>query len=213
MLFSLGYLFQDKYGKQLHDQFVAFDKELFNEMCYYLKEKLEDNHCYNIKRVFEDFTSYIKEKRKEEKQSGAKKLPYCIGCISVTPLRVLYQRMESTIGNRALRMPQFGGEDMFLLIHIREEDNQKLKDFDPSIKRRLKSKMLHGIKALGKTYRLFGTSTSQLKEMSFWFVALQDISIEEAWRFLGDFSGIKNVANYVARIGLYFSTSQETQVY
>ncbi len=212
MLFSLGYLFQDKYGKQLHDRFVAFDKELFNEMCYYLKGKLEENHCYKVPRVFEDFAGYIKEKRKEEKQSGAKKLSYCIGCVSVTPLRVLYQRMESTIGNRALRMPQFGGEDNFLLIRIREEDNEKLKDFDQSIKRRLKSKMLHGVKVLGKTYRLFGTSSSQLREMSFWFIDIGHKPIEQAWKEWGDFSGITNVANYVARIGLYFTTSYTTGV-
>jgi hypothetical protein len=214
MLYSMGYLFQDKYSKQIHDQFVTFNKELFNNMCYYLKEKLEENHCYKLKRIFNDFDVYMKEKHKEEEgESLEKKQPYSIGCVSLTPLRVLYQRMDSSKGNRALRMPQFGGEDMFLLVHIREEDNRILKDFDPSIKRRLKSKMLHGIQAMGKTYRLFGTSTSQLKEMSFWFAAIQDKSIEEAWKFLGDFSGIKNVANYVARIGLYFSTSQETQVY
>ncbi len=65
---------------------------------------------------------------------------------------------------------------------------------------------------MNRTYRLFGTSTSQLKEMSFWFVAIEDKSIEEAWTLLGDFSGIKNVANYVARIGLYFSTSRQTAV-
>ena len=101
---------------------------------------------------------------------------------------------------------------MFLLVHIREEDNQKLKDFDSLIKRRLKSKMLHGIKAMGKTYRLFGTSTSQLKEMSFWFVAIENKSIEDAWEILGDFSSVKNIAKHVARVGLYFSTSQETEV-
>ena len=37
MLYSMGYIFQDKYSKQTHDQFVTFDKGLFNDMCYYLK--------------------------------------------------------------------------------------------------------------------------------------------------------------------------------
>jgi hypothetical protein len=212
MLYSMGYVFQDKYSKQTHDQFVAFNKELFNNMCYYLKEKLEQNHCYKVKRIFDDFDNYLKEKHKEEEQLPVKKSPYCIGCVSLTPLRVLYQKMENSIGNRALRMAQFGGEDMFLLVHIREEDNQKLNDFDASIKRRLRSKMLYGIKAMNRTYRLFGTSTSQFKEMSFWFVDIQNKSIEDAWKILGDFSAIKNVANYVARIGLYFSTTHETQV-
>ncbi|CAF1643998.1 unnamed protein product [Rotaria sp. Silwood1] len=212
MLYSMGYLFQDKYSKQIHDQFIAFDKELFNNMCYYLKEKLEENHCYMLKRIFDEYDTYLKEKRKEDQEYPVQKLSYCIGCISLTPLRLIYQKMESSIGNRALRMKQFGGEDMFLLVHIREEDNQALKDFDISIKRRLKSKMMHGIKAMGRTYRLFGTSTSQLKEMSFWFAAIEDRPIEKAWEELGDFSLINNVAKYVARIGLYFSTSHATGV-
>ncbi|CAF4203221.1 unnamed protein product, partial [Rotaria sordida] len=55
MLYSMGYVFQDKYSKQMHDQFVAFDKELFNNMCYYLKEKLEENHCYMLNRIFDEY--------------------------------------------------------------------------------------------------------------------------------------------------------------
>ncbi|CAF1024519.1 unnamed protein product [Adineta steineri] len=214
MLYSLGYLFQDKYGGQRHSEFIDYIKnDSFNDMCYYLKEKLEENHCYKVKRIFIDFEAYMKEKRKEEKPLNVKKPTYCFGCISITPLRILYQKMETSIGNRALRMPQLSGEDNFLLIHIREEDNKILKDFDESVTCRLKSKMLNGIKAMNKTYRLFGTSTSQLKEMSFWFLAnSENKSIEELWRVLGDFSSIKNVANYVARIGLYFSTSNETDI-
>jgi len=210
MLYSMGYIFQDKYSKQTHDQFVAFDKKLFNKMCYYLKEKLEENHCYKLKRIFNDFDIYMKEKRKEEQESSEEKFSYCIGCVSITPLRLIYQKMESSVGNRALRMKQFGGEDMFLLVHIREEDNKTLKDFDSSIKRRLKSKMLHGIKAMNRTYRLFGTSTSQLKEMSFWFVALQDISIEEAWRFLGDFQYKKCCKLCSSNWSLFFNISRNT---
>lgn len=60
--------------------------------------------------------------------------------------------------------------------------------------------MLHEIKTFRKTYRLFRTSTSQLKEMSFWFLHFQDRQIEEAWTILGDFQSIKNVPNYVTRI-------------
>jgi hypothetical protein len=71
----MGYIFQDKYSKQTHDQFVTFDKELFNNMCYYLKEKLEENHCYKVKRIFDDFNAYMKEKRREKQKPPAEKLP------------------------------------------------------------------------------------------------------------------------------------------
>ncbi|UJR11489.1 hypothetical protein I4U23_015669 [Adineta vaga] len=48
--------------------------------------------------------------------------------------------------------------------------------------------------------------------MSFWFLANGNRSIEDAWKELGDFSDIKNVATYIARIGLYFSTSKDTKI-
>ncbi|CAF1208987.1 unnamed protein product, partial [Didymodactylos carnosus] len=38
---------------------------------------------------------------------------------------------------------------------------------------KLFTKMLHGIKAMGRTYRLFGASSSQLRDMSFWFISFQ----------------------------------------
>lgn len=113
MLYSMGYVFQKKYSKEIHEEFLRFNKEFFNDMCYYLKEKLEENHCYKLKRIFIDFNNYIK---KEECSSENKFVKYSIGCLSITSLRVVYQRMDSTIGNRALRMKEFGGEDMFLLV-------------------------------------------------------------------------------------------------
>ena len=212
MLFSMGYVFSDKYSQKLHQKFSEFDKELFNTMCYYLKDQLKENHCYHITRVFDDFNDYWKEKRREKKNSIQELLPYSVGCILITPLRIVYERMEATKGNRAIRVASLGGPDMFVLVHIREEDGSKLRSFDRVMKSRLREKMLNGMEVVGKNYRLFGTSTSQLKEMSFWFFTSETRTIEEGWRELGDFSGIKNVANYIARIGLYFSTSQKTGV-
>lgn len=72
--------------------------------------------------------------------------------------------------------------------------------------------MLNGLKVMGRTYRFFGASNSQLREMSLWFIANQNRSIEEAWKVFGEFSAIKNVATFIARIGLYFTTTRETQV-
>ena len=212
MLYSMGYVFQDKYSAKFHDEFIRFAKneDQFNEICYYLKEKLQENHCYGLKMIFKDYPNYIQQKRQESSNNNT--LSYKIGCVSLTPLRLVYQPMTSSIGNRVIRNPEFGGADNFLLVHIREEDNQPLKDFDSSVRRRLKRKMANGIQVMGKTYRLFGTSTSQMKEMSFWFLDLKNRSLEDAWKLLGDFNSIKNVAQYVARIGLFFSTARRTNL-
>jgi hypothetical protein len=211
MLYSMGYVFQDKYSKQLHDHFCGLDNEQFIQMCYYLKEKLEEDHCYNLEGVFDKFIADTKGKCKEE-QCLSNGLSFLTGCITITPLRLLYQKEESHEGNRALRAREFGEEDTFLLVRIREEDGQALHCCDSSIQVRLRSKILHGIRVMGRTYRFFGASNSQLREMSLWFIANENRSVEEAWKVFGDFSAINNVATFIARIGLYFTTSRETQV-
>ena len=164
MLYSMGYIFQDKYSREIHNRLVQFDEEIFLEICYKLKEKLEENHCYNLKDIFDLFNVDVKEKCEEEKSLG-----HWIGSISITPLRLLYRKLESSIENRVLRMTEFQNEGMFLLVHIREEDEDELKDFDASIRRQLYRKMFDGIRIMGRTYRLFGASNSQLRKMSFWF--------------------------------------------
>ena len=207
ILNSMGYVFQDKYSGELHEKFVTLNDELFNDICYSLKDQLEKDHCYDLRCVFND---YSKDKC-EEGQSSEKKT-YSIGSIVLTPLRLLFEKRESTIGNRALRMLQFNNEDMFLSVRIREEDYGELRNFDSSVRCRIKSKMLQGIEVMGRTYRFVGASNSQLREMSFWFMTNNNQSIEDIWKNFGDFSTIKNVATFIARIGLYFTKSIETQV-
>ncbi|UJR24243.1 hypothetical protein I4U23_027210 [Adineta vaga] len=207
ILDSMGYVFQDKYSKELHERFIASDDESFNQMCYFFKDRLEENHCYDMHC---DLKNYIK-RNCEEKQSSETKV-YSVGSVVVTPLRLLFQKRETTAGNRALRILQTNDEDMFLLVRIREEDGEELKNFDSSVRCRIKSKMLHGLKVLGRTYRFVGASNSQLREMSFWFIATYHQSVEDIWKIFGNFSTIQNVATYIARIGLYFTKSIETQM-
>lgn len=146
MLYSMGYIFEDKYSRDIHNRLVRFDEEIFLEICWKIKEKLEENHCYDLKGIFDLFNINTREKSKEEKS-----LTYCIGSISLTPLRLLYRRMESSIENRVLRMAEFQTAGMFLLVHVREEDEDELKDFDPSIRRHLYLKMFYGITIMGRT--------------------------------------------------------------
>ena len=69
--------------------------------------------------------------------------------------------------------------------------------------------MRDGIQSLGSTFKFMGASTGQLKEMAFWFIHLPpDLkTIADAYSVLGDFSSIKNIATYIARVGQFFSTT------
>jgi len=126
-------------------------------------------------------------------------------------MRVILKPLSREIGNRALRLR---GVENYIRIHIREENDEMLDKLDANIGSRFKRKMLtDGIMCMGRVYYCVGSSTSQMKNSSYWFTALNNQeTIDQVRRQFGDFTAIKNVATYVARIGLYFSTSTATGV-
>ncbi|CAF1518083.1 unnamed protein product, partial [Rotaria sordida] len=130
---------------------------------------------------------------------------------TLTPLKIIFQPFEVTTGSRALRNPQLDGVERFLLVHFRDEDNRQLRVSNANIKERLRNSMQNGIELFSKKFKYMGASTSQLKEKAFWFIDLPSPlkNIQEAHKILGDFSGIKNIATYIARVGQYFSKIED----
>jgi hypothetical protein len=92
----MGYVFQDKYSKQIHNQLITFDEESFDRICYDLKDKLNEDHCYNLQCIFDVLSGDTEEKCQEE-QSPTKKLPYSISPVRLTPLRLLFRKREPSI--------------------------------------------------------------------------------------------------------------------
>jgi hypothetical protein len=93
-------------------------------------------------------------------------------------------------------------------VHFRDENNRELRASNHNIKQLLKDKMLDGIKSLGHTFRFMGASTGQMKEMAFWFIDLpSNVKMTDIHKKLGDFSELKNIATYIARVGQYFSNT------
>ncbi|CAF1090037.1 unnamed protein product [Didymodactylos carnosus] len=212
MLNSLGYVFQDKYIKSstVHEQFKAFEKQSgsqFYDICCDLWQKLIANHCYPLEDI-------LKQWNTEKIGSTTIDFDYAsdgefhVKTVMITPLRLAFLPLTCLIGNRALR---HFGSDNFLLVHNRDENNEMLMEFSDSIRERFKDQMLNGIQYNGKSFKFIGSSPSQLKESSYWFIALDETeTIECARNRFGDFSDIKNVATYVARVGLFFTTSKST---
>jgi hypothetical protein len=102
---------------------------------------------------------------------------------------------------------RLGGAERFLLVHFRDEDNERLQVPNRNIKYRLRHSMLNGIDLFGKKFKYIGASTGQMKEKAFWFIDLPSKikSITDAHNLLGKFDNIKNIATYIARVGQYFS--------
>ncbi|CAF0772211.1 unnamed protein product [Didymodactylos carnosus] len=219
LLDTMGYVFQDKYRQSRTVQNILHDPRANYDLYCYLEQQLIVDHCYGIERkLIKDYQVYLAKKKKEDKQTLSKENDqYSIPCCTLTPLRTIYRQFETNSGSRALRHSQFQStneEPNFLLVHFREEDNTKLKDFNEQIKRRLKSKMINGLDCVYKNYKFIGSSTSQLKELSFWFILLpQNMkTVDQAIATLGEFDAIKNLATHVARVGQFFTTTKTVDI-
>jgi len=129
--------------------------------------------------------------------------------VHVTPNGKHIMPLQWTQGHRALRHSAFNGTEDFCLVHFKANPLKKYITDCPQYHQVLKC----GIQICNKQYHFFGISNSQLREFSYWFIRAN--SVEESTRkraILGDLSSIYNVGKYIARLGLWFSKTDPTQV-
>ncbi|XP_022809817.1 uncharacterized protein LOC111346816 [Stylophora pistillata] len=130
----------------------------------------------------------------------------------ITPTRLLFYPPEVMIKNRVLRNYN---TDYFLCVSIRDEDLSKMSavrgnmdDILDGVNRKLDE----GLVIAGQWFQFLGSSNSQLRNHSCWFVGLNSLPEviplpEDIRRWMGDFTNITCVASYMARMGQCFSTS------
>jgi hypothetical protein len=218
MLQSLGYVFTDKYMKlqsDIQNSFIKIARQSANEfytLCSSIYKSLSENHCFCPGDIIK---SYISNKNKTDSTvidtTPVDDQFYFIRPITLTPMRVILKPLNREIGNRALRLR---GAEKYIRVYIRDENDEILDTLDANIRSRFKLKMFtNGIMCMNKTYYCVGSSTSQMKDASYWFTTLNDgETVDQVRAQFGDFTTIKNMATYVARVGQYFSTSSPTGV-
>jgi hypothetical protein len=136
-----------------------------------------------------------------------------VAVVHLTPTRLLIMPKEKSKGHRAMRHVLFEGVKDFCLVYLKPDppniyfnDNQQIFEYFQEI-------FQTGLELNGNRYHLFGASNSQLKDHSFWFI--KAISLEEIHHkreLLGQFNQIRNLGTYVARLGLWFSKTDPTNV-
>ncbi|CAF0799843.1 unnamed protein product [Didymodactylos carnosus] len=216
MLNSLGYMFEDRYRISLELQHTMLtmaqecDKTFYHlslEAC----EKLESNHSYNLLETFNKHI-FLKLKEQINKLENRKQDVYDIGMVVVTPMRVIFKKKVLSMGHRALREKELGGKTNFLLVYFKEEYRQYL-DCDERTKSYYNKIFENGIELNGGRFYFFGSSNSQIQDMSYWFFRCANFDdIILARRILGNFDKIENLALYIARIGLYFTKTITTGI-
>jgi hypothetical protein len=209
MLHSLGYLFDDKYSmnNQLQNIMIELaeeDEQRFYQLALKAFDKLRECHWLDLTTIFNRNQFDRIQIRVNEKKL------HRVGVVHLTPTRLYVMPKEITEGHRAMRHELFQGVKNFCLVYLKPDRPDKyLTDNTDYVGKIFQS----GIELGGERFHLFGSSNSQIKDHSFWFVqaaTLDDINQKRLQ--LGQLNQIDNLGTYVARLGLWFSTSSPTDV-
>ncbi|KAK1577557.1 hypothetical protein Q3G72_022790 [Acer saccharum] len=216
-------------GPLIDDLFFRFvDPSRFNIACIeHALEKLFHLRecCYNpINWLTEHYIKYSKSRALPELPQIALEdgLVY-VRKILITPTKMYFCGPEASLSNRVLRSYP-DDIDNFLRVSFIDEDGQKLyatalsprtssstdEEKRTGIYRRILSILRNGIDIGGKKFETLAFSNSQLKENSLWmFASRPGLTTADIREGMGDFSDIKNVARYAARLGQSFGSSRE----
>ncbi|KAL8035382.1 hypothetical protein ABFX02_12G093300 [Erythranthe guttata] len=190
------------------------------EKLYYLKEC-----CYNpaawLKEQYERYRT-SKEHPKSPAICLDDGLVY-VHRVQVTPTRVYFSGPEVNVSNRVLRHYR-DYIDNFLRVSFVDEEWDKMYSTDLSprvaagdenkrtkLYERVISILRDGVRIGDRKFDFLAFSSSQLRDNSLWMFAPTDgLNADGIREWMGDFSSIRNVAKYAARLGQSFGSSTET---
>lgn len=207
MLHSLGYLFDDKYLMNQSLQGVMVELAVTDEKRFY---QLALTAFYELKKChWLDLTTIFNQIRIEVNNDKW----HHVGVVNLTPTRLYIMPKDKIKGHRAMRYKLFQDENNFCLVNLKPDPSDEYLTSDKNALAYFQNIFETGIELGRNRYHLFGSSNSQLKEHSFWFIKASSLEdIDQKRLQLGRFNEITNLGTYVARLGLWFSTSSPTNV-
>ncbi|CAF4599463.1 unnamed protein product, partial [Rotaria socialis] len=238
MLLSIGFRFQqrltDNFIQELNrieddDEFYQASLHLWRRSHeYYFIDLFAELNRYRQKIDYLAMTSshtnyYQQEFKKEEHEqerwslnNPPRNYAY-VPSVTLTPTTICVKPFKLVKTNRVLRERQFGGNLMFALVDVKDENGTM--DLFPHDYRALRWKIEMLLESgfdlgkTGRTYRYLHHSQSQLKDKQFWFYHHDkkiNLSFEDAFNWMGDFQDEKIVAKHAARIAQCFTSAEET---
>ncbi|KAL5553269.1 hypothetical protein UlMin_040670 [Ulmus minor] len=231
ILFKVNLLLQNGYlaGPTLDvDFYKLLDPQKINLACieHALEKLFILKECCYEPSVWlkEEYRKYLTSKRppKPPTISLDSGLVY-IRRVQVTPCKVYFCGPEVNVSSRILRLYKQHIDNFLRVSFVDEElDNLYATEFSPrtsvanedrktGIYKRVLSVLRNGIEIGDKKFEFLAFSSSQLKENSLWmFAASGEVSAVSIRKRMGNFSSIRNVAKYAARLGQSFGSSKET---
>lgn len=207
MLHSLGYLFDDKYFTNELLQGIMVELADENEKYFYqlavkAYNELKECHWLDLTTIFKKCSTEL-----YKNQSNY------FGLIHLTPTRLYKMPKEVAERPRAMRLESFQDENNFCLVSLEPDPLEKYLPNDNDALEYFRKVFRKGIELGRNRYHLFGSSNSQLKDHSFWFIKASSLDdIEQKRLQLGQLNEITNLGKYVARLGLWFSKTSSTNV-
>ncbi|EXX63767.1 hypothetical protein RirG_149260 [Rhizophagus irregularis DAOM 197198w] len=137
--------------------------------------------------------------------------------VTPTTMYMLPPTMETS--NRVIRNYEYK-KDNFLRVHFSDEASNPIGSssgnfndtFNDALYNRIYYTLNNGIKIGNVHYEFLAFSSSQLRDHSCWFFAsTEDLTANNIRKWMGDFSDIKTVAKYAARMGQCFSSTRVIQ--
>ena len=214
---SQGYLITDRADglysklKQLKPSEYDHAEKALQQLALQTESSLEGDRFIDLADQFQQNleATLVADDTEEEQYDNCRFVRRAI----VTPTRCILLPAELMAENRILR--QFG-EEFCMRIVFRDESFCKLGSYETSksgeIGQRIVDFLTAGKLIDTRCYQFLACSNSQLRDHGCWLYA-QDHDGRQAAdvrEWMGDFSGIKCVATYVARMGQCFSTSEES---
>ncbi|CAF0876200.1 unnamed protein product [Adineta ricciae] len=240
MLFSIGYRFQqrlvDTFIQHMNsikddDDFYQTSLHLWRRSSeYYFINLLTELYRYQKKSADVAALSHqMNRHHHTDKKTETEQIPQhwsihtpppnyaYVPSVTLTPTTICVKPLKLVKTNRVLREPQFGGNLMFALVDVKDE-NGKIDLFPHDYRAlRWKTEMLlesgFDLGRRGRIYRYLHHSQSQLKDKQFWFYyhdKKTNFSFEQAFAWMGDFQEETIVAKHSARIAQCFTSAEAT---
>ena len=238
MLSIVGFRLQFRIDDTFIEQLQRLSKgnynaeEWFYLACVYLSRIFQQKPFIDVNATLRQTEIELRKKREESSYGLISSLKTddpnwaYVPSVAITPTTIRIKPLKYCRTNRVLRakddrqMLRFGKAlECFALVDICDENGRPLQSYHfRGLRDRLGDYLENGFELMGcgRIFKYLHHSQSQLRQRQFWFyhhhdvpdVKARNMSIKEAYAWMGDFSEEKNPAKYAARMAQCFSSTR-----
>jgi len=212
---SGGWLSEYDLSEEFVDRLRSMDPD---KACALLEDVAIDSDSAKGRRVFDPMSIF--SRHPSRKSVSNKKIPAWATLMRsaiITPTGIVFNPPSWEISNRVLRY--FAGHnDRFLRVRFTDEKGQGRifsqvdEDTMNEVFTRIKRAFSNGITIGDRHYEFLAFGNSQFRENgAYFFAATGNLDAAVIRRWMGDFTHIRCIAKYAARLGQCFSTTRAVQ--